>query len=116
MLQTPDTTLHTKAQSLSAMGNVRQQQLQDKILEICLAAQRNGCRDLSGREIQARYEAYFSVIEGHPVRLDASTISSRVNSLVTAGRLVRTELRACSITGRNISPVAMPMKQVRLLG
>ncbi len=110
-----DITLATSAQSLQAMGNTAQMQIQTKILDICIAAQKHGAADLSGREIQQAYEAHFSMVEGRPVRLDASTISSRINSLVSAGRLVRMPCRPCAVTGRNISPVAVPMTQVRLV-
>ena len=111
----PDTTLATRSQSLQAMGNAAQMQIQDKILNVCIAAQKHGAADLSGREIQQAYELHFSMVEGRTVRLDASTISSRINSLVSAGRLERMPCRPCAVTGRNISPVRVPMSQARLV-
>jgi hypothetical protein len=42
-------------------------------------------------------------------------VASRVNNLVTAGRLERVKVaRPCKVTGRDIHPVRVPMKQVRL--
>ena len=107
-------TIFTRSQSLQALGNTKQMQIQTKILDICIASQKHGAADLSGREIQRAYESHFSMVEGRTVRLDASTISSRINSLVAAGRLQRMPCRPCAVTGRNISPVRVPMAQVRL--
>lgn len=100
----------TSAQSLAQVGMKNFALLTDKIEDICIGAQLNGALDLSGREIQARYEFL------HGTRIDASTVSSRINSLVAAGRLVRAgECRLCTVTGRNIHPVYVPLKQARLL-
>lgn len=105
-----DQPVNTSAQSLAAMRLPDIKQLQDKIHDICVAAQRNGYDDLSGKEIQARYELLYGR------RIEASSVSSRVNNLVTAGRLERVQqVRPCSVTGRDIHPVRVPMKQVRLV-
>lgn len=105
-----DKPVNTSAASLAAMRQPDIKQLQDKIHDICVAAQRNGYDDLSGKEIQARYELLY----GH--RIEASSVASRVNNLVTAGRLERVQqVRPCTVTGRDIRPVRVPMKQVRLV-
>lgn len=99
----------SSAQSLQAVGTQGFMQLQQKIEDICIAAARHGVRNLSGKEIQQRYELQYG-------RIEMSSVSSRVNSLVAAGRLVRsTQARPCCVTGRNISPVAVPMTQTRLV-
>ena len=105
-----DQPVNTSAQALASMRLPDIKQLQDKIHDICVAAQRNGYDDLSGKEIQARYELLY----GH--RIEASSVASRVNNLVTAGRLERVQqVRPCAVTGRDIHPVRVPMKQVRLV-
>ena len=98
----------TSAQSLARIGTQGFTQLLDKIHDICVAAALHGARDLSGKEIQQKYELQYG-------RIEMSTVSSRVNSLVAAGRLVRSAVhRPCCVTGRNIYPVAPAMTQVRL--
>ena len=100
----------SSAQSLQAVGTQVFMQLQDKIKDICVAAQLHGKTDLSMREIQSQYELQ------HGKRIEMSTVSSRVNSLVAAGRLVRLGVpRPCAITGRNILPLVAPLTQARLV-
>ncbi|WP_114968534.1 hypothetical protein [Rhodoferax ferrireducens] len=117
MHHSPQTTsAQTSAQAFGAVGLSNLKKLQDKILDICIAAQRNGARDLSGREIQQRYEQHFSLAQGYAVRIEMSSVSSRVNALVSAGRLERVEVaRACAVTGSNILPVRVPMTQASLV-
>lgn len=97
----------TSAQSLGAMSVAGLKTLQDYIWDICSQAQQGGAKDLSMREIQVKYEKkYF------PRRLDISSISGRVHNLILADRLERLEKsRACGVTGRQILPVRVPMKQ-----
>lgn len=100
---------YTSAVALQALGNVAHKTSLDKIFDICLAAQRNGADDLSGKEIQSKYELLYGQ------RIDAGTVSARVNNLVTAKRLERSRTaRACAVTGRDIYPVRVPATQVRL--
>lgn len=106
-----ETPTHTSAQALAAVGVSNLKHEQDKIHDICVAAQRNGVSDLSGKEIQARYELQYGK------RIDASSVAARVNALVTAERLERVVMtRACKVTGRDIHPVRVPMTQTRLVG
>ena len=103
------TPTHTSAQSLALMGLGEIKTLQDRILDICIRAQRNGVADLSGGEIQKRYELQYGQ------RLDKSSISARVNNLVSANRLERLQhARVCQVSGRNIAPVRVPAVQARL--
>lgn len=107
---TPAITRVSSAQSLEAVGLLGRASLMDKIEGICIARQRNGAQDLSGKEIQQLYEAL------HGVRLESGTISARIAGLIDAGRLVRRpEQRLCAVTGRNICPVYAPAKQTRLV-
>lgn len=99
----------TRAEALKAIGTGAFKQLQDAIEDIVLTAKRNGIDDLSGREIQQRYEAQYI-----GKRIEASTISSRVNSLIAANRLERGPERPCKVTGRNILPVRPVAQQARL--
>lgn len=103
-------TSHSSAQALALLGNAKKKCLLDQIMDICLAAQRNGADDLSGKEIQAKYELI------HGKRIEAGTVSGRVNDLVSAKRLERlTFSRACAITSRDIYPVRVPAAQARLM-
>lgn len=100
---------HTSALALDAMGLRALARSNRAIFDICVAAQRNGARDLSLREIQQRYERLYSK------RIDVSSVSARVHSLIDAGWLHRRAApRACSITGRSVLPVFAPEKQARL--
>lgn len=98
-----DTTMstrHTSAEAFGKVGIKRLKHIQDELEAICLVAHACGLQDLSLREIQQRYE------ETHQRRIELSTVSSRINALLTATRLVRDgDCRPCSITGRTISPV-----------
>lgn len=101
---------YTSAASLQDIGLGNIKTLQDQVLDICWIAQRGGAKDLSLREIQVRYESKYGR------RLDVSSISGRVHNLVLASRLERLEnARACSVTGRQILPVRIPMTQARLV-
>jgi hypothetical protein len=100
----------SSAQSLRAMGLGGIKTLQDQIFDICVMAQRGGALDCSLREIQKRYELRYSK------RIDVSSISGRVHNLVLANRLERLEqARECSVTGRQILPVRVPLTQARLV-
>jgi len=53
----------------------------------------------------------------HGKRIDASSVSARVNGLIAAGRLVRLERsRPCRVTGRDIHPVRVVAVQAGLGG
>jgi len=100
---------HTSALALDAMGLRTLARSNRAIFDICVGAQRNGACDLSLREIQQRYERLYSK------RIDVSSVSARVHSLIEAGWLHRrADPRVCSITGRSVLPVFAPEKQARL--
>lgn len=102
---------HASAAAFAQVGNMTIKTEADKIHDICVAAQRHGARDMSGREIQHQYELIYGK------RIDSGTVSARVNALTLAGRLKRSSVaRACSITGRDIYPVLVPVTQTRLVG
>ena len=82
---------------------------QRDVLDIVLAAARNGVADLSGREIQARYRTTFPGKD-----IDTGTVSARVNSLIAAKLLERCPDRLCSITGKTVGPVRPVAQQTRL--
>lgn len=100
---------HTSVQALDALGNKGVGKRDTEIFNIVIGANRNGIPDLSGREIQQRYEFELSK------RIDTSTISGAISRLVCAKRLERTAPRSCSITGFNIVPVRVVVQQVRLV-
>lgn len=101
-------TRQTSAQAHDAFGAHRAKKIKAEILDIVIAAARHGVDDLSGREIQQRYELQ------HGKRIEASTISSRVNDLIASGLLERAGARPCKVTGNNIAPVRAVAHQVRL--
>lgn len=110
MLNSVSTASQTSAQSLVQIGNAGKKTMCDKILDICIAAQRRGQVDFSGKEIQARYEAI------HGKRIESGTVSARVNELVTAKRLDRSDIaRMCTVSARDIYPVRVPATQARLI-
>lgn len=82
----------------------------DKIHDIVLAAARHGVDDMSGREIQARYELIYGK------RIDSNIVSARAKRLVDGKRLERCRIaRACNVTGNDIHPVRVVAQQTRLV-
>jgi hypothetical protein len=106
-----DQACHTSAaaQARADVGSWHNQQAE--VLDICLAAARNGIADLSGREIKARYR------QSHPGKdIDTGTISARVSSLLAAKLLERCPERLCSITSKMVRPVRPVAQQQRIGG
>ena len=102
-------TLDTSAEALRSVGMREMAAKQREIFDIVLGCQRNGQPDMSLTEIRDTFERI------HGRRIDLNRVSSRVSELVTAQRLVRTcDMRACSITGRQVHPVSVPVQQARL--
>ena len=103
-------TIDTQSSSLQAIGLKALARQQQDILDIVLAAMRNGAHDLSLVEIQQAYECQ------HGKRIDVSRVSARVWDLINAQRLQRrTDTRPCSITRRLVHPVYAPVRQARLV-
>lgn len=104
------TTTDTSAASFDALSLRQRDTKQQQLLDLVVGAQRNGRADMSGRELQADYERV------HGQRIESASVASCLNGLVAAGRLQRaTVMRACSVTGRDILPVFVPVTQARLL-
>lgn len=102
-------TLETSAESLHAVGYRKMAAQQREIFDVVLGCQKNGMQDMSLTEIRDTYERL------HSKRIDLNRVSSRVSDLVAAQRLERrSEARPCSISQRNVHPVFVPAKQVRL--
>lgn len=114
MLQTDSTpsasnTAITSAQAFDGIGIRQLKGELDKIHDIVLAAARHGIDDMSGREIQQRYELIYGR------RIDSGTVSARVKGLIDASRLERVMVtRACKVTGKDIHPVRVLAQQTRL--
>lgn len=101
----------TSAKALNGIGWRNIQTLQDQLLDIVVAAQRNGSDDLSRKEIQARYELVYGK------RIESSSVAARVKNLIDGHRLEQVATsRLCTVTGRDIHPVRVPMTQARLVG
>lgn len=101
---------HISAAARDAIGTERLRGQQREVLDIVVAAVRNGALDLTGKEIQARYRILNSGKD-----IDAGTVSARVNSLMTAKLLEPGPRRACTITGLNVRPVRPVAQQARLV-
>lgn len=97
------------AAALDDLGVAHLKGQQREVLDIVVAAVRNGARDMTGKEIQARYRALNSGKD-----IDAGTVSARVNSLIAAKLLERSERRACFVTGLMVGPVRPVAQQARL--
>ena|ERR1035437_6288484 len=115
MLQTTSDALpalipsNTSAQAFADLGLRTLKGELDKIHDIVLAAQRHGVDDMSGREIQQRYELIYGK------RIDSGTVSARVKGLLDANRLERVMVtRPCLVTGKDIHPVRCVAHQTRL--
>jgi hypothetical protein len=103
-------TAQTSAQALGSIGNRAIKAVSARLIDIVISGCRNGAIDLSGKEIQKRYEQTYST------RIDSSTISARLNELVSAKRLIRQGVsRPCRVTGRYVFPVYVPPVQSRLV-
>lgn len=100
----------TSRSVLGAISFPERKQQVDVVFDIVVAACRNGALDMSLREIAHTY----AQVHGKPI--DVGTVSARVTALVDARRLVRLPgaVRACSISGKTVSPVTVPATQVRM--
>ena len=95
--------------ALGQMGLLGLKTSADNVYLVIAAACRAGVQDLTRRELQALYEERFEC------RMDASSISARVNELVTAQRVLeRKDNRVCMITGNMVGAVYVVMKQERM--
>jgi len=101
---------HVSAAARNELGTERLRGQQREVLDIVIAAIRNGAKDLTGKEIQARFR---SINSGKDI--DAGTVSARVNSLLTAKLLEPGPRRPCSITGLTVRPVRPVAQQTRLV-
>ncbi len=83
--------------------------LQGRIVDIVEEQLKAGRDDLSLQEIKAAYHAKWHTT------IDLSSVSGRVNELVGV-RLERLETtRACTVTGKQIHPVRIPLTLQRAL-
>lgn len=79
------------------------------VLEVVRTAQKNGKEDLTAREIRKWWPLVFVGQD-----IDTSTLSPRINELVTAKRLERRPKRVCTVTGKSVGPVRVVAQQERL--
>lgn len=108
-LQAPVGSRATSAQALHQISNGKAKNLCDMIVNVVTSAQRQGARDMSMREVQqALNDTYGRWV-------DLSSISGRVNTLITAKRLQRvTAPRKCSISGAEVNALSVPAQQVSI--
>lgn len=98
-------------QALASISLPARKTKADLIDDVVADAMRDGCPNVSMREVQAR------LLASHGLRLDLSTISGRVNELVAAGRLLRSKTtRPCTVTGQGIHALSKQMAQTTLPG
>ena len=97
----------TQAGALDAVGLRKRQSQEQTIFDIVVGLMKSGRSDVSTSEIQEAYERTYQR------RIEKSTISARVNNLVTAERLCRSvDIRPCTVTGFGVHGVFAPLKQL----
>lgn len=98
--------LDTSIDAYHSIGNAYKATVCDSIYSIVAESQ----AALSLREIQSRYNDLFDA------NIDVSTVSGRVNELVTANRLERTTpVRKCNFSGKTVHPVSIVPVQLGLV-
>lgn len=103
-------TAETSAASFKGVTAGQMKRLNDELFDLVQGAQRNGCKDLSLRELQQAYELR------HSKRIELGTVSGAVTRMVAAKKLVRDATpRRCHVTGREILPFCVPATQVSFL-
>lgn len=99
-----------QAAALDDIGLKKRQNQSQEVEDVVRAAQRNGMDGLTRSEIRERLELVTSR------RWEGSTVSRCVAELLAAKRLVQLEQRRdCRVTGRNVTVVAVPAEQARLV-
>lgn len=107
----PRATQSSSFQALQDLGLQGLKTSADDIYLIIAAYCRAGgsAADITRREIQLMYEKRFER------RIEASTISPRVNELIAAGRVLQRGFsRTCVVTGKHVFPVYVVAKQTRM--
>lgn len=93
-----------------SLSNHQKKTVADKIYEI---VEMYCCINAGGISMAEIQEEFFNI---HDYRIEKSTISPRVNELITSGRLFRhPHLRTCTITGKAIHPITLSKGQLNLL-
>ena len=103
---------HVQESSILAfhsLPNTQKKSVADLIFQAIEQNSDRGGNGMSMAEIQRVLRVSGSHIE-------KSTISARINEMVACNRLYRADyLRRCSISGKSIHPVSLPLGQMRLL-
>lgn len=97
-------------QALAQISKVGQMSMLDQIESVIAQAMRNGAKDLSMKEVQ------LAMVRVYGRSVELSSISARVNELVSAKRVVRDKvnLRPCTVTGKAIEPLSVVAEQERM--
>lgn len=104
-----ETHAHTSAQALQQISNKQHVARDAQIIAVVTQALRKGARDMSMREVQA------AINEAYGEWIDTSSISGRVTLLVASGKLLRaTAPRPCTVTGKTVNALSVPMQQAPL--
>lgn len=99
----------TSIESFYSLGNSKIKTQSDRIFDVIESHCKRTNRDASLNEIKKLYRAT------HHQDIELSTVSARVNALVSSGRIQRLEsTRHCAITKKSIHPVRLPVKQAEL--
>jgi hypothetical protein len=103
----------TSSAAFLELGNTGRQNMQSNIVDICIAAHRNGIVSLTAAEIGDRY---FAAYHKH---VKEGSVAGRVSELVAAKRLEAVDRRVClSATSDHKSlnrAVRVPATQARLV-
>lgn len=100
----------TSRQQLQRLSLTRRKSMTDEIELTIRMAHHRGLKDMSMQEVQHDLEQRLE----H--RIELSTISARVNELVSAGRVLRDKerTRPCTRSKADIHPLSIPPTQARL--
>lgn len=105
----------TSSQAFHKIGNGRKKNLQDAIVAICTLWQRKGVRDFGATELSRLLEDQKLAETGRHVRINSSSLSGPISSLVAAGRLVKRKgKRPCTHTRQDIQAYFVPATQASL--
>lgn len=101
-------TENTSAGAYRAMAHGRKENQHQKVLDICIAAKRNGIDDLTASELVDRYLMVYGT------RIKDGAMSGRISELVGMGLLEKLPARTCRSSGNRAKPVRPVAQQVGL--
>jgi len=106
----PDPGRHVSSAARDAYGLAKISQQCRDVMDVIRIAHQHGTPDLTGRELRSWWQ---KVNVGKDI--DTSSVSGRINELISAGLLERLPRRLCTISGVPAGPVRAVYQQKRLV-